>query len=121
MNDLVDRAPYTTPSFSIPDICQTNCLNICKQKFVLHVKTFHSFKNQMLLEVCVDSIESAINAVNGGAGRLELCSALSEGGLTPSPGVFKILKKYVSLLLFSSDQNIQKLVNFSFQNPFRSL
>ncbi len=41
----------------------------------------------ILLEVCVEDANGLQAAINGGAGRIELCSALGLGGLTPSPGL----------------------------------
>lgn len=49
-----------------------------------------------MLEVCVDNITSVNAAVEGGAQRIELCSALSEGGLTPTVGFLKIVKRTVN-------------------------
>lgn len=46
-----------------------------------------------LLECCVDSVQSALLAEQGGADRLELCSNLVIGGTTPSLSLYEEIRK----------------------------
>ena len=50
-----------------------------------------------ILEVCVDSVESAVNAARGGADRLELCGDLIVGGVTPSLALFERVREKVNI------------------------
>ena len=52
---------------------------------------------QLLVEVCVDSIESAIAAQKGGGGRIELCDNLLEGGTTPSAGMIELARRHLNI------------------------
>ena len=46
-----------------------------------------------ILETCIDSVESALAAERGGANRLEMCGNLVIGGTTPSPELFKEVRR----------------------------
>ncbi|HLV86844.1 MAG TPA: copper homeostasis protein CutC [Candidatus Sulfotelmatobacter sp.] len=52
---------------------------------------------QVLIEVCVDSVASATAAERGGAARVELCTSLIEGGVTPSAGMIAAVRRRISI------------------------
>lgn len=54
----------------------------------------------VLVEACVDSVASALAAERGGAGRLELCDNLFDGGTTPSAGMISAVKAAVRIPVF---------------------
>ncbi len=52
---------------------------------------------RVLIEVCVESVDDALLAEAGGADRLELCSALDLGGLTPTIGLYQEVRAATKL------------------------
>ena len=50
-----------------------------------------------LLEICVDSYESAVRAASAGADRLELCGDLLVGGVSPSPYLIRQVQRAVTI------------------------
>lgn len=53
--------------------------------------------NNCILEICTNSVQSCIQAERGGAARVELCTAIPEGGTTPSYGEIMIARKSISI------------------------
>ncbi|MDO6517447.1 copper homeostasis protein CutC [Zobellia uliginosa] len=51
----------------------------------------------MLVEVCANSLQSALNAQRAGVDRIELCSELAVGGITPSYGLLKSVREKISI------------------------
>lgn len=54
----------------------------------------------MLLEACLDSLELAVAAERGGAGRIELCDRLDIGGTTPPVELIKSVTRAVTIPVF---------------------
>jgi copper homeostasis protein len=54
----------------------------------------------MVLEACVNSPVSAIEAQKGGADRVELCENMAEGGTTPSVGAIEFARHHLKIGLF---------------------
>ena len=57
-------------------------------------------KKKILLEISVESVEAAVAAERGGAGRIELCSELLVGGLTPQTALLRAVRQQIQIPIF---------------------
>jgi copper homeostasis protein len=55
---------------------------------------------KILLETCVDSVSNALIAQLAGSQRIEFCTAIPEGGTTPSPAQIETARKLLQIRLF---------------------
>lgn len=62
--------------------------------------TQHTRRTRIGIEVAVDSVDDALKAQGAGATRLELCTSLVQGGLTPSAGLVTATVRRVELPVF---------------------
>jgi copper homeostasis protein len=57
-------------------------------------------KKKILLEISVEALEAAVAAERGGADRIELCSDLSVGGLTPQTALLRAVRQKIQIPIF---------------------
>ena len=50
--------------------------------------------NKSKIEICANSVESAVKAQQAGAYRVELCAGIPEGGTTPSFGEIRMAQRH---------------------------
>ncbi len=55
----------------------------------------------MIVEVCANSLQSALNAQSAGADRIELCCELAVGGITPSYGLLKKVREQLKIPVYA--------------------
>lgn len=55
----------------------------------------------VLLEACIDSVADGLAAERAGAGRVELCANLLEGGTTPSIGLVRMVTAHLEIPVFA--------------------
>jgi copper homeostasis protein len=53
-----------------------------------------------MLEICSFSLESCLTAQKAGAGRVELCGGMFEGGTTPSAGLIRLARQHLNIQLY---------------------
>ncbi|MFN5295186.1 MAG: copper homeostasis protein CutC [Flavobacteriales bacterium] len=58
-------------------------------------------RNPYLIEVVASTVHSCIEAEQGGAGRIELCSALGAAGITPSSGLLEVVKRHIQIPVYA--------------------
>jgi copper homeostasis protein len=58
-------------------------------------------KNELLLEISVQSVEAALAAERIGASRIELCEKLEVGGITPGVDLMRAVRRQIRLPIFS--------------------
>jgi copper homeostasis protein len=56
--------------------------------------------NQVLVEICVASVDHAVAAERGGADRIELCSNLACGGVTPNAALMRAARQQVRIPIY---------------------
>ncbi|MDR0971543.1 MAG: copper homeostasis protein CutC [Bacteroidales bacterium] len=54
-------------------------------------------KKEIIIECCLSSLDAALIAQEKGCNRIELCSSLNMGGITPSYGLIKLCKENLNI------------------------
>jgi copper homeostasis protein len=58
-------------------------------------------QSHFVLEITVETVDAALAAQRGGADRIELCSQLAQGGLTPGTDLMHVVRQRVQLPIFA--------------------